>query len=316
MSVEGERIRPGLRPLPFRGDLIAAGAVPLAVGAVLLSARMDGEWPAGVRFVVLAAVAGLLLVLAWRAPVEGPAPRAYVSVLLATAFPVVAASLGDLAEALGGAFWSPGSQVWIAALLGAGFVALARARNSALCTLLGAGSLVVALLAAWRWVFATESDTPARWLLLAAIVGLALGAVWLRDGHRAHAVALVDVAGLSALWLGVKGTVLLSMAPLDRLPERAGWGWQLVLLAVGLGLVAYGAVDRERGPAWLGAGVLATFVLVAAPEESLLWWPLLLLVLGGAVIAAGLRPTTPAPPPPDADAPPAESRPLHRDERS
>jgi hypothetical protein len=77
-----------------------------------------------------------------------------------------------------------------------------------------------------------------------------------------------------------------------------------VLVAVGFGLVAYGAVDRERGPVWLGVAVLTAFVLLAS-GGNLLWWPLILLLAGMAAIAAGLRPTTAAPPAPNLDRPEA-----------
>jgi hypothetical protein len=77
-----------------------------------------------------------------------------------------------------------------------------------------------------------------------------------------------------------------------------------VLVAVGFGLIAYGAVDRERGPVWLGVAVLAAFVLLAS-WGNLLWWPLILLVIGVAAIVAGLRPTTAAPPAPDLHRPEA-----------
>jgi hypothetical protein len=297
-----------LRPLPFRGDLIAAGAVVLAVGVVLTDVRMGGAWAAGVRCAFVAVFAALLLALAWRAPVEGDAPRAYVSVLLAASFPLTAVALAELADAIGGDFDSAGSAFWVLLVLAAGYAALARGRGSAVCTLLAAAAAVGALLAFWEWAFSPESETPLRWLLLASIVALALGAVRLRDAHRRHAVALIDVAGLSALAIALLSAVAAFGFGVGS--GRVSTGWQIVLLAVGCGLVGYAAVDREPGPGWIGAFVLLAFVFSAADEGSLLWWPLLLLVGGGAIIAAGLRPTTPLPPAPDADAPPAQPRPL------
>ena len=69
----------------------------------------------------------------------------------------------------------------------------------------------------------------------------------------------------------------------------------------GLRAVAYGAVDRVPGAAWLGVAQLAGFVVAASAEadDTLLWWPLLLLALGAAALAAGLRPRSPLPPEPD-----------------
>jgi hypothetical protein len=313
-----DRVGGLLRPLPFRGDLIAAGSVPLAIGVLLVDVRMDGAWAAGVRFAVVGAVAALLLALAWRAPVEAEAPRMYVSVLLAAAFPLLLAALIELGDALGGDPGSAGTLTWVLALVAATYAFLARARNSAICTLLAAVAAAGALLALWTWAFDPQSPTPYRWLLLAAIVAFGLGVLRLRDTRRAHAVALVDAAGLAAVALGVVSVIAgigLSGVSTGQVTSGAtsggtGWGWKLVLLVLGFGLVAYATADRERGPGWLGAVVLLLFVAIAADHASLLWWPLLLIVLGGAVVAAGLRPTIPAPPSPDADAPPAPTRPL------
>jgi hypothetical protein len=73
-----------------------------------------------------------------------------------------------------------------------------------------------------------------------------------------------------------------------------------VVLAAGCGLIAYGAVDRVPGAAWLGVAHLVAFLVVvsAGAEDTLLWWPLILLLLGGGVMAAGLRPRRPLPPEP------------------
>ena len=73
------------------------------------------------------------------------------------------------------------------------------------------------------------------------------------------------------------------------------------MLAAGCGLIAYGAVDRVPGAAWLGVAHLVAFLVVASAgaDDTLLWWPLLLLALGGGVLVAGLRPRSPLPPEPD-----------------
>jgi hypothetical protein len=343
MSTQPHRIRSGLRPLPFRGDLIAAGAIPLAVGVVLIDLRMDGTWSAGARAALLGAVAVLLLTLAWRAPVEATNPRAYVSVLLITAFPVAARALAAVDGALGARPGSAGALLWTALVLGGVYLVLAVRRNSAICTLLASVTFVVALLASWEWLFAPQWANAARWLSLVAVVALGLGVVALRDRHRAHAAALADAAGLTALHLGLSlaaestGDVVwaayaripythdvgwTSYVPLSDTGSRVfefpdvstpAWGWMLALLAIGFALVGYGAVDRERGPVWLGAFVLLSFAITAASHASLLWWPVLLVALGLAALVAGLRPTTPTPPSPDADAEPAEERRFTRE---
>ena len=47
-----------LRPLPHRGDVVAAGAVALAALVALLQVRFDDAWGKGVHFVYAAAGAG------------------------------------------------------------------------------------------------------------------------------------------------------------------------------------------------------------------------------------------------------------------
>jgi hypothetical protein len=301
-------LRAMLAPKPFRGDLIAAGAASLAVGLVLLDTRVQDDWAVGVRFAVLAAGAALLLTMAWLAPVEGRSPRMYVSALLVAAFPLLVFALIELAILLGADDdVSPGSTTWISLLAAAEYAAFAVRRGSAVSAFLAAASAVVCLLAAWSWVFDPGSATPLEWLCAVSILVLAYGAVVLRDHHKAHAVALIDVAGLTALLLAAIisiDVVSETIAGEGVRSPSAPWGWKLVLVAVGFGLVAYGAVDRERGPVWLGVAVLTAFVLLAG-AGNLLWWPLILLVLGVAAIAAGLRPTTAAPPAPDLDRPEA-----------
>jgi hypothetical protein len=74
-------LRDTLRPHPHRGDVLAAGAVPLAVASIVIELRMQ-QWSVGPKFVVIALIAGLILTLGWLAELEGEAPRPYHSVLL------------------------------------------------------------------------------------------------------------------------------------------------------------------------------------------------------------------------------------------
>jgi hypothetical protein len=299
-------LRDVLTPKPFRGDLIAAGGAAFCLGLILLDTRVQDDWDAAVRFAVLAVGAALLLLMAWLAPVEGRAPRMYVSALLVAGFPLLGFALVELSILLG-ADGGAGAVTWIALALAAKYTAFALRRGSAISTFLAAAAAVVALLAAWSWIFEPGSATPLEWLCLVSILVLTYGGVVLRDHHKPHAVALIDVAGLSALLLaGIISVdvVAEAFAGVGVASPCAPWGWKLVLVGVGFGLVAYGAVDRERGPIWLGVGVLGAFVLLAS-GGNLLWWPLILLVLGGAAIGGGLRPTPAAPPAPDLDRPEA-----------
>jgi hypothetical protein len=316
-----------LRPLPHRGDVIAAGAVPLAIAAIVIELRMT-QWSLGPRFVVVALTAGVLLAMGWLAPLEGPEPRAYRSALLVSGLLPLVIALILLAELLGahrppgngGVSWTFAAEALIA-------LAAARRANSAVCTLIAAIAASIAAEAFVSWVFAPHGLGTFRAILLVLTLAFAAGAIRLRDHRRRHAVALIDAAGLVTLVLAVTYLYVAAFASVLRASGAfltvfgghgtAPFGWKLYLAAVGFGLVAYAAVDREPGPAYLGAAVLASFaLLVGIPTSqrgSLVGWPLFLLVIGAAGLVIGLRPSRPLPPPP-ATASPAPTVPLHREE--
>ncbi|MFX9058231.1 hypothetical protein ABTN75_20640, partial [Acinetobacter baumannii] len=71
----------------------------------------------------------------------------------------------------------------------------------------------------------------------------------------------------------------------------SGFGWELWIIAVAFGVIAYSGADREPGPAYLGVVLLVEFaVLVGLPRStrgSLIGWPLFLLALGVGSLAIG-----------------------------
>jgi hypothetical protein len=299
-----------LAPRSDRGDVVAAGAVVITVFAVLFDIRFSDDWDAGPRLLVVGALAFFVGTLALLSPLEDATPRPFQSVLYVADFVLTLLMLGELADVLGAedSLSASGTVTWVGLLLIglAGFYAIAR--RSAIMTLLAALTAVVVVNSFFDWI-ADPSLQTHRWLLLLCAVALALGAVALRDLRRRDAVSLVDAAGLAIVALGV--TLLISQVfgaiagiagglfGESRSPSGPA-GWELVLLITGFGLIAYGAVDRERVPSFIGLLVLVLFVVEAAldTEASLLWWPLLLLLLGGALLALGLRPRQALPPEP------------------
>ena len=159
-------------------------------------------------------------------------------------------------------------------------------------------------------------------------------AIGQRDRHLRHGVALIDAAGIAVLPIGVSFAISVVLRVVGdrrdlqhgrrvhhRLLHRrvhrrsVGWGWELLILAAGFGLIAYSSVDRQPGPAYIGVLNLLLFAIitsfgVTARGATLLGWPLVLAIAAAALLAIGLRPTTPAPPPPDLDAPEAPPLPL------
>src|SRR6185312_11595503 len=188
----------------------------------------------------------------------------------------------------------------------------AHARRSAICALVAALAGLVAVLSFVMWAFEPSGPATMRWVLLAFAIVLVLTALARRDVERRESVYLIDAAGVAILALGVTflGAAIVAYSPIPASVLRfvgipasvPGGGWKLVLLAAGLGLVAYAGVDHESGPAYLGALILLVFVaLVGIPGvagASLWFWPLVLVLLGGVAIGAGLRPRRELPPEP------------------
>jgi hypothetical protein len=294
-----------LRPAPYRGDVTAAGAIPLALAAIVIDLRMT-QWSVGVRLVVVGLIAVLILTMGWLTPLEGPAPAQYHSMLLIAGLLPLLLALQLLAEALG-ADRPPGAggQTWTFGLEAVIAGVAARRANSATCTLIAALAGAVAVEAFVVWVFNPSGPGLVRAVLVVLTLGLAVGAVRLRDGQRRHAVALVNTAGILTLALAFSYLIALTVTvavPLATHRGGAPFGWKLFILAMGFGLIAYAGADREPGPAYIGVVVLLAFALLvgipAVNGSSLLFWPLFLVALGVVGLVIGLRPSTPAPPPP------------------
>jgi hypothetical protein len=306
-----------LRPEPHRGDQVAAGVVVLVTFIYVLETRFEQAWGPGIRLVIDAAATFFAGALAVQSPVEGERPRAYQSVLYVATFFLALATLKNLADVLGAnnPINAPGTIVWVGLVLLVLCVWFSARRNSAIMTLLGAVSFAAVVEAFVDWVFSPNGASTFRWILLLLIGAFALASLNQRGARPRHAVQFVNAAGLAAVVLGLTFALELIFSGLANViggagagSHGAGTGWELVLLACGFGLVAYAAVDREAGPAYIGVIVLALFVGIAGPRSasgaSLIGWPIVLLLMAGAMLVVGLRPSRPLPPPPDAGAPP------------
>jgi len=308
----------GLRPKPFRGDVVAAGAVVLATLVWVVEVRFDAAWGDGVHVAYALAAWLFVVTMAALAPMEGDAPRAYQSVLYVASFALAAAWLVNLGSLLGSdGPTSSGTATWAFAALTAQALVFAIWRNSAACTLLGAVSAGVAVVAFFDWAVDVDSPATFRWILLGLVVVYALTAVAQRDRRPRHGVALVDAAGLAVAAIALTFALSGVFGGEDDGGPVAGvaWGWELLIVAAGFGLIAYSSVDRQPGPAYLGVANLVLFTVitslgVSASGATLVGWPLALALMAAVLLAVGLRPTTPAPPPPDVDAPQPPPLPL------
>ena len=279
----------------------------LATGLVLFELRLMNELSDVVHFLVLGVPAGVILALGLQAPNEDGSPPAYQSVLLVTGVLLLEPALLRLADVLGAENpddFPAGELTWtLAVVAGVALYASIR-RNSAICLLLAAIAGVGSLLAAWEWIFAPGTFTASRWLLTASAAALVMGGLALRDGAPRKSELLIDAAGLAILFIAAQGLFLSvfddgeAFASSQSLPDF----WELIVFGAGVGLLAYGALDRSPGPAWLGFANLVAFIGITGltQDETLYFWPLALLLVGGLMMGAGLRPREPLPPEPDA----------------
>src|ERR671915_457500 len=256
-----------LQPDP-RGDwLRMLGGVLLAVGAVVLFARKTDDW----------AAFPLLLVVA-------------IPCVLVFGVDTDSSGFGFLLFACTAALAAFGSF-----RVGAAYQALLAA---------------VAGIATWLFFFDMILDDPGatafRWLLLVLCVVYALVAFALRGREAPQAPELVTAAGIAAVSVGLIGVLAGAGEAFGALffggtpaeGEGQSFIWDLWLLLISLGLVAYGAVVHARGPAYVGfVGLLAFVILQGAevnallegdePDSSFAGWPLILLLIGVAGLAAG-----------------------------
>lgn len=297
-----------LRPPPHRGPLISAGAVLVTVGVALEEIRLDEKLRLGVHLVILAVAAGVIYALGVQPRAAGK-PYAFQSVLLVCGLILLAPALLTLADVLGADFdaFPAGALVWTSLLLAGAAAWPAAARNSSICALIAAAALGVAVLSFVNWALDAGSVTTYRWLLALLALIYALASLLLRGPAQRHSEQLANAVGLAILALALTGVLpallnasvpLFGAGRVEVLPN----GWELVVFAVGCGLVAYGAVDRTPGPAYLGVANLLAFIVSAGRTEqvTLLYWPVLLLMIGLGAMITGLRPRSPLPPEPSA----------------
>jgi hypothetical protein len=298
-----------LRPADGTEISTAVGGVVLALAAYVIDLRMS-QWALGPRFIVAGVIAGLLLGMGWSIPGTGSVARPHQSLLLIAGLLVLVIALEQFGEILAGHHHlGAGGVFWTIAVEAAVALAAARRANSAGCTLIAGFAAAVSLLAFVGWVFHPTGFGTYRWILFVESVALAAGAVRLRADYRRHAVQLINVAGLLALFLALTfvGSALISGAGAQlgtalSVPSigPAGGGWKIyVLVAIGA-LIAYSVVDREPAPGVIGVAVALTFAVLVGLHPltggSLVFWPLFLLIVGGVAVAVSLSGGLPAGP--------------------
>ena len=290
-----------------RGDwLRMLGGVLFALGAVVLFARKGDDWAAFPLLIAVALPCAIVFGLgALGALASGEIAR-WHAVLMVTGVLLSVLAFGQLWDTVGVNTDTSGF----------GFLIFACVAGLAAFASFGVGAAYQALLAAvagigaWVFFFDMILDEPGatafRWLMLLLCLVYAGLAFALRDREAPQAPEFVTAAGIAAVSVGligvlagagpVLGTLFFGGTPAEG--EGQSFIWDLWLLLASLGLVAYGAVARARGPAYVGfVGLLAFVILQGAevsaliegeePDGSFVGWPLILLLVGAAGLAAG-----------------------------
>ena len=290
-----------------RGDwLRMLGGVLFALGAVVLFARKGDDWAAFPLLIAVAVPCAIVFGLGALGALAGGEVARWHAVLMVTGVLLSVLAFGQLWDTVGVNTDTSGF----------GFLIFACVAGLAAFASFGVGAAYQALLAAvagigaWVFFFDMILDEPGatafRWLMLLLCLVYAGLAFALRDREAPQAPEFVTAAGIAAVSVGligvlagagpVLGTLFFGGTPAEG--EGQSFIWDLWLLLASLGLVAYGAVARARGPAYVGfVGLLAFVILQGAevsaliegeePDGSFVGWPLILLLVGAAGLAAG-----------------------------
>jgi hypothetical protein len=298
------------------GDLLRSiGGLLLASGAIALEIRKSSSWSVGGRTLVVLIPAVVLYALALDLvgePQRGPQVDAepWQSVLA-----VLAVILNSIWLVL--FFRWAGLHGSLVVIGGLGLTCIsawyaAWRANVRFAALLGALDIVVAWLALWNKLLGYQSGNTNRWLLMIIGAVLVAAAVGLARRGRREASELVTAAGVAGVLAASAGVFIdLVGFSFNRVVRAAGLAhsvggfnarqnffWDLLLLLIAVGLIAYGSRARVRGPGYIGGAGLFVFLFSIGLQVSArisgrpvsgtaLGWPLALLLIGAAVLGLG-----------------------------
>ncbi|MGH2982339.1 MAG: hypothetical protein ACRDKV_09900 [Solirubrobacterales bacterium] len=303
-----------LRAHPSDDLSLAVGGVALGIGSVLAFDRMEASWAAFPLLLLLAVPCGVLFLLA-LAPGSGSDPvgtrsdgrlAPWQTAFLLIAVPLLAASIIQLTEVLGKESPGTGTATWILVLTGLCALWVSVRLQSPGGTLLAALFFSAATLTAVNWIDSDADVAVYRDVLLIDGLIFLFAAKVLWNERRADSNLLVGVAGATLIAGALLGNEVSVEGFLGLSPSFEGKdGWELVLIVVSIGLLAYAAWQRHGGTAFVGGFGTLAFLVFASNETGLSGWPLVLGIVTVACLAWALaiRPSTSssgtgAPPPP------------------
>jgi hypothetical protein len=306
---------------PERGGLLAAGGVLLAAAVAMISTRLESSWANGVHFLVALAAFVLVFGIALLSPLPEQ-PRAYQTTLALAGLALLVLVLARLAQVLGvdQPFSNSGTLIWTSLAFAAVAAFAALRFQSIPCALLAGVGVVVAVVSFVDKAFNPDGVSTFRWVILILLLAFTGVAVFLHQGpRRGFGVQAVNIVGLlltalSATFVGLAAAAAAAAAFGGSESGDVGFGWKAIVVLGSLAVLAYAAVQRERGPGYIGVlSLLLAIAVVARPrgEATIVGWPLLLLLAAGAAFAIGLAPRRDATGGGGAAASPPPSAPPH-----
>jgi hypothetical protein len=288
--------------------------VLFALGAAILFARKGDEWAAFPLLITVAVPCAVVFGLgAMGALASGEVAR-WHAVLMVAGVLLSGLAFAQLWDLVGVKDESSGF----------GFLVFAGVTGLAAFASFVVGAAYQALLAAlagiatWLFFFDMLLDEPGvtafRWVLLVLCLVYVAVAFALRDRDAPQAPEFVTAAGIAGVLVGIigvlagageaVGALFLGDSPVGT--EGQSFIWDVWLLLISLGLVAYGALVHARGPAYVGfVGLLAFGIFQAfevnallegdQPDSSFAGWPLILILAGAAALVAGAAGRRPPP---------------------
>ena len=309
----------GLNPAelfePDRRDwLRMLGGVLLAAGAAVLYIRKFEEWGEFPKFLVVLLPFLALYGLGWLAGVRRRAdglerPEGWQIVYLIIGALLAGAVMAQLILLLGADDLSARlHQVLIGLAVAGAAYAASFLRRIPFLALIGGLAALWAWLFLWDKIIEIDSIGTGRVILLVFAVAMLAAGIALRRMGREQADDFITVAGVAAIIAGLLSISNLTggIDPVGDDETRPSEAWNVFILLVSLALITFGARARTRGPSYVGALGLISFIGLAGANvvalskgnsddvSKFFGWPLALLLLGLAAIAASfLMPRAP-----------------------
>ncbi len=309
-----ERVRELLRS-DEGGGARTLGGLLLATGVLVLLFRRTAfadPWGDGAVFWLIFLTAAFLYGIGFLGARLSATTHGWQRAFVTFGLVLTPAAGLTFVEWIGGSTDAPLNTTWIFLLTAlAGFAAALVAGVRVGC-LFGGIALIIAWLGLWDELLSEglggDFGTLRGLLVVIALILLAIAAVVsVRGRPEGGGTDVVTAAGLAAVGAGAITLATIVVGPFFVSPGVPGSTvdspfdtsvfWDLELLVASLGLLLYSGVSGFRGPGYVGALGLLSFIYVvggdlddSSPAGKVVGWPLILLLIGAALLVWSVLP--------------------------